>query len=85
LIIPTYSGRVDARWQGHHLPRGLPAVFTSQFIPGGTKEQADWFTELQRITVSPETAVRITEAGAEMDVTDLLPRVKVPTLAMHAR
>ena len=27
-------------------------LFTSQFIPGGTKEQADWFNELQRITVS---------------------------------
>ena len=24
-------------------------LFTSQFIPGGTKEQADWFNELQRI------------------------------------
>ena len=60
-------------------------MFTSQFIPGGTKEQADWFNELQRITVSPETAVRITEANAEADVTDLLPRVSVPTLVMHAR
>ena len=38
-------------------------VFTSQFIPGGTKEQADWFNELQRITVSPEVAARIFEAN----------------------
>ena len=50
-----------------------------------TKEQADWFNELQRITVSPETAVRMTEAAAESDVTELLPRVSVPTLVMHAR
>ena len=34
-------------------------LFTSQFIPGGTKEQADWFNELQRITVSAEVAARI--------------------------
>ena len=27
-------------------------LFTSQFMPGATKEQADWFNELQRITVS---------------------------------
>jgi len=60
-------------------------LFTSQFIPGGTKEQAEWLNELQRITVSPETAVRVTEANAEADVTDLLPRVSVPTLVMHAR
>jgi hypothetical protein len=35
--------------------------FTSQFIPSGTKEQADWFNELQRISASPEDAVRIFE------------------------
>jgi len=33
-------------------------LFTSQFIPGGTKEQADWFNELQRISVSGEMAAR---------------------------
>ena len=33
-------------------------LFTSQFMPGATKEQANWFNELQRITVSPEVAVR---------------------------
>jgi len=60
-------------------------LFTSQFIPGGTKEQADWFNELQRITVSPEVAVRILDVGYEADVTDLLPRLSMPTLVMHAR
>jgi pimeloyl-ACP methyl ester carboxylesterase len=60
-------------------------LFTSQFMPGATKEQADWFNELQRITVSPETAVRIIEVTDEIDVTPLLPRVTVPTLVMHAR
>jgi class 3 adenylate cyclase/pimeloyl-ACP methyl ester carboxylesterase len=60
-------------------------LFTSQFMPGATKEQADWFNELQRITVSPETAVRIIEATDETDVTALLPQVTVPTLVMHAR
>jgi hypothetical protein len=33
-------------------------LFTSQFVPGATKEQADWFNELQRLTTSPECAVR---------------------------
>ena len=28
--------------------------FTSLFIPGATKEQMDWFNELQRTTTSPE-------------------------------
>ena len=60
-------------------------LFTSQFMPGATKEQADWFNELQRITVSPEIATRIIEATSETDVTALLPQVRVPTLVMHAR
>src|SRR5215475_10482499 len=60
-------------------------LFTSQFVPGGTKEQSDWFNELQRITVSAEMATRIAMATNEIDVSTLLPRVRVPTLVLHAR
>jgi class 3 adenylate cyclase/pimeloyl-ACP methyl ester carboxylesterase len=60
-------------------------LFTSQFIPGGTKEQTDWFNELQRISTSPEMAVRNREATNELDVAALLPLVSVPTLVLHAR
>ncbi len=34
-------------------------IFTSLFIPGGTAEQMQWFNDLQRITTSPDNAVRI--------------------------
>ena len=60
-------------------------LFTSQFVPGATKEQADWFNELQRLTTSPECAVRYMQVSGAIDVTELLPQVKVPTLVMHAR
>jgi pimeloyl-ACP methyl ester carboxylesterase len=60
-------------------------IFTSQFVPDATKEQADWFNELQRKTVSGDTAARIFEASGTMDVTALLLQVRVPTLVMHAR
>jgi class 3 adenylate cyclase/pimeloyl-ACP methyl ester carboxylesterase len=60
-------------------------LFTSQFIPGGTKQQADWFNELQRISTSPADAVRNFKANGDIDVTDLLAKVTVPTLVMHAR
>ena len=60
-------------------------LFTSQFIPGATKEQADWFNELQRITVSGEMATRTYTAIGETDVAALLPRVSAPTLVLHAR
>jgi class 3 adenylate cyclase/pimeloyl-ACP methyl ester carboxylesterase len=60
-------------------------MFTSQFIPGATKEQADWFNELQRISSSPADAARNVVANGEADVTALLSQVRVPTLVMHAR
>ncbi len=60
-------------------------IFTSQFIPGGTVEQVQWFNDLQRMTTSPENAVRILLANADIDVTDLLPCVRVPTLVLHCR
>ena len=60
-------------------------IFTSQFIPEGTVEQVQWFNDLQRITVSPENAVRIFGAMWSIDITDLLPLVRVPCLVLHCR
>ena len=60
-------------------------LFTSLFIPGGTEEQMKWFNDLQRITTSPENAARLREVVDGIDVTDLLPRIKVPTLVLHCR
>lgn len=60
-------------------------VFTSLFVPGGTREQMDWFNELQRKTTSPENAVRIRLVSDYLNVVDLLPQVAVPTLVLHCR
>lgn len=60
-------------------------VFTSLFVPGGTPEQMDWFNELQRKTTSAENAVRLRLVSDRMDVVDLLPSVRVPTLILHCR
>jgi class 3 adenylate cyclase/pimeloyl-ACP methyl ester carboxylesterase len=60
-------------------------MFTSQFIPGATKEQADWFNEAQRISSSPADAARNLIANGDVEVTSLLPQVQAPTLVMHAR
>jgi len=60
-------------------------MFTSLFIPGGTSEQMQWFNDLQRITTSPQNAVRIRHAVDEIDVSNLLGQVKVPTLVLHCR
>jgi class 3 adenylate cyclase/pimeloyl-ACP methyl ester carboxylesterase len=60
-------------------------LFTSQFIPGASKQQADWFNELQRISISPADAVRTFMSNSDIDVTDMLTKLTVPTLVMHAR
>lgn len=41
--------------------------------------------ELCRRTTTPEIAARIMDARMYVDVVDLLPRVSVPTLVLHAR
>ena len=60
-------------------------VFTSRFIPGATKEQMDWFNDLCRKTTTGEIAASLLESRGMLDVTDLLAKVGVPTLVLHAR
>jgi pimeloyl-ACP methyl ester carboxylesterase/DNA-binding CsgD family transcriptional regulator len=59
--------------------------FTSQFIPGGTAQQHQWFNELERISTSPENAARFMNEFARIDVTALLAQVQCPTLVLHSR
>ncbi len=60
-------------------------VYTGLFIPEGTAEQMRWFNDLQRISTSPEIAVRMAIASFSVDVSDLAPQVTAPTLVLHAR
>jgi pimeloyl-ACP methyl ester carboxylesterase/DNA-binding CsgD family transcriptional regulator len=60
-------------------------VFTSRFIPDASEEQIKWFNELCRRTTKPEIAAKIMELRLHINCKDLLPRVSVPTLVLHAR
>jgi pimeloyl-ACP methyl ester carboxylesterase/DNA-binding CsgD family transcriptional regulator len=60
-------------------------VFTSRFIPGGTEEQLGWFNELCRKTTSPKVAADLLAVRADVQIEHLLPRVRTPTLVLHAR
>ena len=60
-------------------------VFTAQFMPKGTRELWDAFNELQRQTTSPENAARVLDVTGGIDVVDLAPLVRAPTLVLHAR
>lgn len=58
--------------------------FTTQFIPGGTPEQHEWFNEMERISTSPANAARFMREFNAIDVTHLLSQVKCPTLVLHS-
>jgi len=59
-------------------------IFTSQFMANASSEQLAAWDEMQRLSCSSETAERIVRLTHMIDVTDLLPRVHVPTLVMHS-
>ena len=82
----TYRAMIDltrAAW-GQDNP-SFRQVFTSRFIPGGSPEQLQWFNELCLKCTVGETAARLFEARGNIDIEDLLPLVRVPTLVLHAR
>ena len=59
-------------------------IFTSWYIPDGSPEQWRWWNDLQRISTSPENAARLMIELGKIDVSQLLPQVKVPTLVLHS-
>jgi len=59
-------------------------IFTSQFMANATVEELAAWDDMQRHSCSAETAARIVKLTHDLDVSDLLSRVKVPTLVMHS-
>ena len=60
-------------------------LFSSLFMPGGTEEQLQKFAELQRKATTAECAYRYFETTRNLDVSELLSKVTMPTLVMHKR
>lgn len=60
-------------------------LFTSRFMPGASREQMQWFNELQKISSSGKNAANVLAETAQIDVLPLLGQIDVPTLVLHAR
>jgi pimeloyl-ACP methyl ester carboxylesterase/transcriptional regulator with XRE-family HTH domain len=60
-------------------------VFTSLFMPEATFEQMHWFNDLQRVSTSPENAVKFRIAFSQLDVQALATQVTTPTLVLHGQ
>ncbi|EAR10545.1 adenylate/guanylate cyclase/hydrolase, alpha/beta fold family protein [Reinekea sp. MED297] len=59
-------------------------IFSSTFMPSANTEELAWFNEFQRLTTSPENAVRFLSVFGDIDVRDKLAQVSVPTLVIHS-
>jgi DNA-binding winged helix-turn-helix (wHTH) protein/pimeloyl-ACP methyl ester carboxylesterase len=59
-------------------------MFAAQFMPEGSLEQWASFVELQRRTTSSENAFGLMSVSAGIDVTEVAPLVRAPTLIIHA-
>ena len=66
----------EVGWGADNPPTGSSSP-TSTF-PGGRREQIDWFNEMQRVSCSPENAVKLQRALSLIDVRDLLPQGERP-------
>jgi DNA-binding winged helix-turn-helix (wHTH) protein/pimeloyl-ACP methyl ester carboxylesterase len=60
-------------------------MFTSLIVPDATQEEMRWFNELERISASAEIAIRLLHVLGDIDVTELLSLIAVPTLVLHSR
>lgn len=60
-------------------------LYTTWFIPEGTPEQVSWFNDLQRVSCSPENAVRMEMGFHEIDVRDVALTLNVPALVLHLK
>lgn len=58
-------------------------MFTTQFFPNASREQADAFNQLQRLSCTPEHAHRLMLAFAVLDASASLAKVQCPTLVLH--
>jgi pimeloyl-ACP methyl ester carboxylesterase/DNA-binding winged helix-turn-helix (wHTH) protein len=68
---------------GHDNP-AFRMFFAARFLPEGTPEQIGWFSDLQRVTTSPETGSRLLTTAGNIDVTGIVREVRAPTLVLHA-
>ena len=60
-------------------------LFTSQFFPNATPEQARSFNDLQRMSCPPQHAAHLVSTFSDIDASPYLAEVAVPTLVLHTR
>jgi pimeloyl-ACP methyl ester carboxylesterase/DNA-binding CsgD family transcriptional regulator len=79
----TYRSVIRTGWADPH--PAFRRVFTMMFLPDATPEQMAWYDDLQGRSITPDVALRICDALADLDATQFLPRVEAQALVVHSR
>lgn len=69
-------------------PNNTPAYgqfFTALHIPDANTKQLRAYNDLLRQTTSPQNAVKLLKAFWEIDLAEVVPQVRCPTLVIHSR
>jgi DNA-binding winged helix-turn-helix (wHTH) protein/pimeloyl-ACP methyl ester carboxylesterase len=81
-LVNAYVATMGNSWNG--VLALIRTLLAGQF-PGLSAEQVKWCADLVPMTTSLESALRQFAAHADIDVADLLPKVRAPTLVLHCR
>lgn len=73
---------MEIGWGGHN--PAYRQIFTTMFVPEANAEFVRSFNEMERKSTSPKIAAQFWIEIGKIDVLDLLPEVRVPTLVIHA-
>jgi len=60
-------------------------TLADMFLPGADVSALKWFTRLQREAATAEMASKLIDFTYKLNVIDLLPRLRVPTLVIHRK
>jgi pimeloyl-ACP methyl ester carboxylesterase len=60
-------------------------TLTDIFLPDAEPSAVQWFNQLQREATNSEMAAKLMDLTYQIDVTDLLSKIRIPTLVMHRR
>ncbi|MDK8465209.1 alpha/beta fold hydrolase [Marinobacter sp. SS13-12] len=77
------EGMIKVGWGKHH--GAFREVFARLMSPPEARDQVAWWSELQRITTEPVTAVRLWHAFHAVDVRDQLGKIRAPALVVHIK
>ncbi|OGP50259.1 MAG: hypothetical protein A2Y79_00775 [Deltaproteobacteria bacterium RBG_13_43_22] len=60
-------------------------TFANLFAPDAEEAAVLWFSRLQREAATPEMAIQLLDLSYGVNVVDLLPKIRVPTLVLHRK